>query len=235
MDGDRRLLVIGNDGDVAGVNRKGLFVPLPQSIVETAKTLPHDSIVDGELIGETLYAFDAQRVGGEDLTSCGFAQRFVALRAALNSVATNIRVVPCVEGSERRTFAQQLRDRGAEGVVVRNSHAPYTPGRPSSGGSARKFKHYATASVVTIAHNDRHSIVMGVYDGRGTLCDVGSVTIPPSKALPSIGAVLEVRYLYAFPLPGGCLYQPTFLAVRDDIDSSECGVEQLIFKADVAA
>ena len=43
-------------------------------------------------------------------------------------------------------------------------------------------------------------------------------------------AVVEVRYLYAFP--EGRLYQPVYLGRRDDVGAEACGREQLKFKAE---
>jgi bifunctional non-homologous end joining protein LigD len=59
----------------------------------------------------------------------------------------------------------------------------------------------------------------------------GNVTIPANHSIPDHGAVVEVRYLYAFK-ESGCLYQPVFLGVRDDILPTECVAEQLKFKND---
>jgi bifunctional non-homologous end joining protein LigD len=57
---------------------------------------------------------------------------------------------------------------------------------------------------------------------------VGNVTIPPNKDVPAVGSVIEVRYLYAYE--GGSLYQPTYKGVRDDVDTEECRMNQLIYK-----
>ena len=59
---------------------------------------------------------------------------------------------------------------------------------------------------------------------------MGNVTVSVNFALPSVGDVVEVRYLYANR--GGALYQATFLGVRDDIDPSECLLSQIKYKAD---
>ena len=46
--------------------------------------------------------------------------------------------------------------------------------------------------------------------------------------VPKINDIVEVRYLYAFV--GGSLFQPTFLGVRNDIESRDCRIEQLVYK-----
>ena len=74
---------------------------------------------------------------------------------------------------------------------------------------------------------------LGLYRG-GALVPAGNVTIPPNQAVPREGAVVEVKYLYAFP-ESGAVYQPVYLGERDDIPSTECVVEQLKFKAEAQA
>jgi bifunctional non-homologous end joining protein LigD len=54
------------------------------------------------------------------------------------------------------------------------------------------------------------------------------VTIPPNQAIPAVGAIVEIRYLYAFR--GGSVYQPVYIGERDDIDASACVADQLKFK-----
>ena len=58
----------------------------------------------------------------------------------------------------------------------------------------------------------------------------GNVTIPPNHQIPKAGTVVEVRYLYAFR-ESGIIYQPVYLGPRNDIDPSECRVEQLKYKS----
>ena len=43
---------------------------------------------------------------------------------------------------------------------------------------------------------------------------IGNVTIPTNFPIPPAGALVEVRYLYAYP--GGALYQPVYLGPRTD-------------------
>ena len=70
---------------------------------------------------------------------------------------------------------------------------------------------------------------MRLHDGRGWLA-AGNVTIPANQAVPSVGSVVEVRYLYAFK-ESCCLYQPTYLGQRSDVAESECLVAQLKYKS----
>jgi bifunctional non-homologous end joining protein LigD len=105
--------------------------------------------------------------------------------------------------------------------------APYTPGRPSSGGSQLKFKFVATLSAVVVKANRQRSVGVSLCDG-GDWQPVGNVTVPANQDVPSVGDVVEVRYLYASP--GGALFQPVYLGVRSDVEPHECVSSQLKFK-----
>ena len=50
-----------------------------------------------------------------------------------------------------------------------------------------------------------------------------------ANPIPAAGAIIEVRYLYAYP--GGSLYQPVYLCRRDDVALSACTLAQLKYKA----
>ena len=67
-----------------------------------------------------------------------------------------------------------------------------------------------------------------LFDGHKVV-PVGNVTIPPNHKIPVVGAVIEVRYLYAFR--GGSIYQPVYLGARTDITAEECSTAQLKYKA----
>ena len=43
--------------------------------------------------------------------------------------------------------------------------------------------------------------------------------------MPAAGQVVEIRYLYVAG-PGGSLYQPVYLGVRDDVRIEDCTVER---------
>ena len=63
MDGERRM-VISEAGEVTGLNKKGQKVPLPSNIIDS---INNECIIDGEIIGDTLYAFDILSLDGQDL------------------------------------------------------------------------------------------------------------------------------------------------------------------------
>ena len=233
MDGERRLVIANADG-VFGVNRKGAIVPLPAPIVDAVKALGNDAILDGEIVGDVLHVFDAQRLHGEDVTAQGFLHRHNAMALLLCGQSDSLRIVYAFmpHSDDHTKMIERLRERGAEGVVLRHPGAPYTDGRPSKGGNAVKFKFYNTASFEVIRHNAQHSVGVAVYDGSERV-DVGNVTLPPSLTAPAIGSVIEARYLYAYR--GGSIYQPTFLAVRNDVGTDACTIDQLVYKGEGVA
>jgi bifunctional non-homologous end joining protein LigD len=93
-----------------------------------------------------------------------------------------------------------------------------------------KFKFVATVSAVVARVNTRRSVEVSLFQGRG-LVSCGNVTIPANHQIPPVGAVVEVRYLYAYQ-DSLALYQPVYLGERDDVEPGECLVSQLKYKAE---
>jgi len=81
--------------------------------------------------------------------------------------------------------------------------------------------------VIVTQINAKRSVAVAVRDGEQFI-EVGNVTIPPNQDVPAVNTVIEVRYLYAYP--GGSLYQPTYLGVRDDLGVDDCVLAQLKYK-----
>ena len=102
-----------------------------------------------------------------------------------------------------------------EGVVFKKKDAPYTPGRPNSNGPQLKYKFTESATCLVSAHNEKRSVALVLWDTDGVNSkSCGNVTIPPNFAVPAVGQLVEIRYLYCGA--GGNLYQPVYLGVRDD-------------------
>ncbi len=222
-DGERRLLVIQGD-DVAGVNRQGEYVPLPPRIVDAGKALVTDAILDAEIIGDTMFVFDAQRIDGVDLTTQGFMARFVALKKLLKRApAEALTLVPVFHAAEAIAEVERLREIGAEGLVLRAPQAVYQDGKLKHG--PVKFKFWKSCSAFVLRQNDQHSVGVGVYrDGQPV--DIGNVTLPPSMHQPALGTILEIRYLNF----QRSLYQPTLLGVRSDLRHDDLTYDQLVHK-----
>jgi bifunctional non-homologous end joining protein LigD len=106
----------------------------------------------------------------------------------------------------------------------------YVPGKPNQGGPQLKFKFVATLSAIVAKVNIQRSVEISLFKGR-SLISCGNVTIPANHEVPPAGAIVEVRYLYAYR-DSLALYQPVYLGLRTDVDTDECNVSQLKFKAE---
>lgn len=224
MDGKRML--IQKADELIAINRKGLSVGAPQSILDSATKSDQTFIIDGEAIGDDLFVFDLLSLDGKDIKSKSYQERYdllvgLGLSGAIKIVSTS------KSKSEKEALTNKLKSEGSEGVVFKKQDAHYHAGRPNSGGNQMKFKFYDTASVIVSKVNDKRSVGMALIE-NGKEVFVGNVTISPNKEIPKERSLIEVRYLYAYK--GGSLYQPTFLMVRTDIDEQDCVLSQLKYK-----
>jgi len=231
LDG-KRILIRRTDNNIVGINRKGLIVALPQPVVRCALQIPcQQFIMDGECIGDAFFAFDLLEYACVDLRSQPYRQRLDALyRLPIAAQGAPIQTIrTAVKTADKRAMLAKLREQHKEGIVFKRIDAPYTPGRPASGGDQRKLKFTATASCIVAGTNGvKRSVKLELLD-HGRRVGVGNVTIAANQAIPVAGSVVETKYLYAYP--GGALYQPVYLGKRDDIAIDACTVGQLKFKA----
>jgi bifunctional non-homologous end joining protein LigD len=229
----RRLMVRKQGGEITGINRRGLIVAIPDAIREAVEHIPFDVLIDGEAVGDTLHAFDLLEVKGNDLRHRRYLDRFAGLIMTIPPNLQALRwVSTAVDPDDKLEIYEELRATHREGVVFKEVDAPFSPGRPNSGGPQLKFKFVESASFVVTGINAKRSVTLGLYDGD-SLVPAGNVTIPPNHRIPEVGDVVEARYLHAFR-ESGSIYQPVYLGVRSDIPASECVVEQLKFKSEPA-
>ena len=223
---DGRRMLLHKTDTVTAINRNGLSVGAPDTILKRAGNVEETYLVDGEAMGETLFAFDILEIHNTDVRLMPYGQRLSHLEGLGLSGS-----IVVVETAKTEKEKQQLYDRlhacGAEGIVFKKHAASYTAGRPNSGGTQVKFKFYATASVVVTKINDKRSVAVAIEADEHQV-EVGNVSIPPNKDVPPVNSVIEVCYLYAYP--GGSLYQPTYIGVRDDMCVEDCVISQLKYK-----
>ena len=231
----RRLMVRKQGGVITGINRRGLVVAIPDAIREAVAQIPFDVLIDGEAVGGTLHAFDLLEVKGTDMRRRRYLDRFAGLIMTLPPNLPALRwVSTAVDPNDKIEIYEELRATNREGVVFKDVDAPFSPGRPNSGGPQLKFKFVESASFVVTGQNpNKRSVTLGLYDGD-KLVSAGKVTIPPNHRIPELGVVCDVRYLHCFK-ESGSIYQPVYLGERHDIPASECGVEQLNYKAQAEA
>jgi bifunctional non-homologous end joining protein LigD len=229
-----RVLVHRADTLIA-TNRDGQVTELAGAALAGLEYLPQDTIVDGEVLDDAFWLFDVLRLAGTDVRKLGYLERHGLLDSELEPALTRgASVLPvAIGGKKKRSLLTKLRAARAEGMVFKDRGAPYTSGRPSSGGPQRKYKLIKSADVVII-ENAGNAYRMAVYDGR-TLVDIGRVfagtTNASRKDLDARLArgeqpVAEVNYLYA--TDDQKLFQPVFVKARDDKRANECLRDQLI-------
>ena len=230
----RHLLVRKQDDDLEGINKKGFVVGLPQTVANELRNVPGSFIPDGEAIGDDYHAFDLLEYNGENLRVLPYRIRLARLIDLLLLTRSNFKYIRLVETAfstkQKTALWERLRRENREGIVFKRLDAPYTPGRPNSGGPQLKFKFVTTLSAVVAKINVQRSVELGLFNGR-SLVSCGNVTIPANHEIPTVGTVVEARYLYAAK-ESGVLYQPVYLGPRDDVDPGECLVSQLKFKAE---
>ena len=227
---DGRRLLIQKQGDaVTGINKLGLMTGFPTGIAIEFRSAEVDFLIDGEIVGEDYHVFDLLDLNGDDLRERTYQERYfhlINLLSLFNS--SHIRLVESASlPAKKRALLTRLKVENREGCVFKDCLATYTAGRPNSGGPQLKFKFNATASCIVIQINAKRSVGLMLFNGEKVV-PVGNVTIPPNYEIPRLGAVVEVRYLYAFR--GGSLFQPVYLGDRDDIRPEECQLNQLKFK-----
>ena len=231
----RHLLVRKQGENIEGINKKGLIVGLPETVADELRTMSGSFILDGESVGDVFHVFDCLEINGEDLRGKPYIERMCALHKHDDELARRARqFIKSVESAfvrrEKIELWERLRRENREGIVFKRLDAPYVPGKPNRGGPQLKFKFVATVSAIVVKINTQRSVEVSLFQGR-SLVSCGNVTIPANHQIPPVGAVVEVRYLYAYR-DSLALYQPVYLGPRDDVEVGECVVSQLKFKAE---
>ncbi len=237
LDGNRVLVHVHEE--LLATNRAGQQTSVTADILAGLQHLPRGTVVDGEVVpdegGHTYWLFDALVIGSEDIRTLGYIDRWQRLSDDLEpGIFGPINVLPFAAGKgAKKALLEKLRGSKAEGIVFKRRDAPYTPGRPASGGTQLKHKFIKSADVVLV-ENAGNAYRMIVHDARGTVFEVGKVFAGTTNASrKDLDArlergetpVAEVRYLYA--TDDDQLFQPVFVRVRDDKEPDECLRAQL--------
>lgn len=216
-DGERRMVSVCPDQGVVGINRTGMRVPLPVCVADHfTPDKAGRTLVDGEIMGERFVVFDVLEHAGKCLRKLPYRERLDRLRVAVNDGA-DVVVVETATGAAKRTLAQAVREKSGEGVVFKRLDAPYSAGRPASGGSQRKWKFTESATLaVGETTLGKRSVQLFARGSGDDMVFVGKVSVPTNHAVPAKGDLVEVGYLYRMPGDGGCLFQPTYGRARAD-------------------
>jgi bifunctional non-homologous end joining protein LigD len=222
MDGVRQIVVRRRDSVTAG-NRNGLTVATSAAIVNAVLALDVNCVLDGEAIGDVYWPFDLLSLDGNDITHRPLSYRQLTLAAILRTRPSKAigRVRTAFSERDKHVLLETIRSEHGEGIVFKNVHARYAPGRPASGGDALKHKFKASASCVVLSHSSgKRSVQIAVLNDAANalslqpFIEIGNVAIPGSEPMPTIDSVIEVEYLYAFR--GGSLFQPVYKGPRLD-------------------
>jgi ATP-dependent DNA ligase len=223
-DGDRVQLHVTAGRVTLFSGRSEKVRRLPASIAQV--NFPaNDLVLDGELVGDTLWLFDVLRgsspgTGIVDLRELPYEVRQAGLKVIVETInCPSLRLVETARtGAEKIALIMQAKADSAEGVVFIDRNAPYQAGR--SGGLRWKFK--ASASLIVSRHHpEKKSIDVALFGGTR----IGSVTMT-GRDRPPVGSVVEVEYLYCHT----SLVQPVFKCVRPDVRPAECTRAQLKFR-----
>jgi ATP-dependent DNA ligase len=121
-------------------------------------------------------AFDVLAVDTKDLTELPFVQRRAALEKALASVEPPVHLTPATSSvEEARDWFTRFEGAGLDGVVAKPADVAYLPDKRVM----FKVKHHRTADCAVAGfrwHKDGKgvgSMLLGLYDGDGTLHHVG--------------------------------------------------------------
>jgi bifunctional non-homologous end joining protein LigD len=234
MDGENRLIQV-KGGVVRGINRKGFFVDIPQDWATSFAVFP-DCLIAGEAIGAKFHAFDLLECDGSDLRSTSFKNRYELLSEMLGDVLLKMEIgtaeffnfagayyLVTLERHHiyKRSRVESVQSERGEGVVFKRLDAAFETGKCLS---SLKHKFVESATCIVLRQNQQRSVAVGLRDGD-VMLDLGNVTIPANFAVPEVGVLVEVRYLYRFE--NGCFEQPVYLGMRTDIDEEEAVVSQI--------
>jgi len=216
----KRMTIKKTDKVVIAANKKGLSIGFPDAISEGISSLVDATgalTMDGEAVGDVFNAFDLLDANDADLRDFSYSIRFNTLSTFVRDGSKSVVVAKTAIGTkEKHKLMAELKASGKEGIVFKKLSAKWYAGRPASGGSAVKCKFWKSCSCVVLKVNAKRSIEVSLEDQS-----IGNVTIPPNKSIPTVGQVVEIKYLYVAG-KGGSLYQPIYLNIRDDVDIEEC-------------
>ena len=199
-----RCLLISDASGVRGVSRQLRALKLTAGIVEAARMMRGDFILDGELVGSQFIAFDVQRLAGADVSALPMRERFAMLASA-----SPFPVVRFAIGTRaKRALLAAVRAEGGEGVVFKRMDAPCVDGRDAN---MVKFKLWQSASFVVADRDVARGSVGLLRDGA----DAGRCCFPFAGQWPRVGEVVEVRFARVHE--SGKLCQPVMLGVRHDL------------------
>ena len=227
----KRLMVRKQGHTVEGINRRGLIVSVPESIVREMRQLAGDCLLDGEAVGGILYVFDVLESTWQDVRQQPYVDRLNLLNRLIPDDFTAIqRVYTAWSAREKIGLLERLRREQKEGIVLKLLTASYSPGKTSGSQDQLKYKLVESAQLRGHAGacHQAQRVARPVCLGRNS---GGRQRHHPAhqQPIPATGAVVEVRYLYAFR-QSGAVFQPVYHGEREDIEPADCSTSQLKYR-----
>lgn len=229
-----RLLVHIEDGKPFGINRKGDVTLIHPDIEKAFQFFTGTWVFDGEVVGATYWVFDLL-VALDHITPehpLSFRREVLEqLWPRLNLPAT-VQLVPNETTTvQKLELAKRLRQRNAEGLILKKADAPYQQGKRSRDQLKWKFTETIDCFILETWREGKESIAVGVIDqDTSEIVNIGSVKMTAiNLGDAERGDVVEIRYLYAQDPSAPRLYQPVFVRKRDDKAMKECLLNQLKF------
>lgn len=230
LDGDRVLFSV-EDGVATALNRQGEIRRnlVPRVLFGQFARLPGTWVFDGELMDDgTYWLFDLPKANVHIAPTDPYRFRLVVLERFFAGWQPDecVRLLPTARSTEAKArLIEETMARNGEGVIFKDSAAPYRAGKRSTTMRKVKFTKTVDCVVTDVGREGRANCHVALFEG-GQLVEVGSVATA-GKPVPHVGDVLEVRYLYASG--DRRLYQPVYLKVRTDKAPSECTIDQLVY------
>lgn len=234
--------------NIYGYNKLGQVVQLDPQLRRAIETLCIDGkytclLLDGEWEASGFYVWDILECNS-DLRETEYQYRFKTLETVLGTaedaaelpddLAALLHIVQTGKTTqEKARLLADAKAKRAEGIAVKKITARYCGGR---NGNHFKYKFEQVASFIVgpkppkKANDGHRSVALYAYD-RGRKRFIATVKVADKYAVPGIGAIIDVRYLYLHPGPEGRIYQPAYFGVvRNDVRPTDCLVQQLKLK-----
>ena len=225
----KRVMICRDTDSILAIGRSGSETDIPDSLSKTFMRVRPHWVFDGELVGDTYYAFDVISLP-ERQNICGWIwkDRQELLDTVLSEFDDNVKVVRQVYGYKKADFYQEALDAKAEGIVFANTHGIYLPGKRNNSIAKFKFVKDVDCVVTDVSVNGKDNLELSLYDNNNQLVPVGKVsalTGDGAKTDITVGDVVSVNFLYV--TDSMKLYQPTKPKLRLDKQAAECKLWQL--------
>lgn len=227
---DGRRLIIDCGETVRAYNRAGDRCDVPLGLRAQFEPIGNiGATLDGELVGDSFYAFDLPRLGEVISLMTPWNQRRYALEALIKRWKPgNIKTIGAAGTTPaKKKLLSAVRERGLEGVVFKRIDSQYQPGRRASTWLKHKLTIDADFVVTAYALDGKQSFELALYDGD-TPINVGQVSaLTGDGPKVSIGDVVTVTFLNSGDAENPRLYQPVKPRLRNDKRPEECTMDQL--------